>query len=324
MLSILSNVGYRRVISVAMVCAAMQIFAAYGQDTVDSAGERVAVTSAPETTPGEILQFSFDRTPWRDVIEWLAESADLALHIEELPTGSFTYSDPNSFTSQEAIDRINLFLLPRGFTLVQSGKLLSVINLSDPRGQQQLDTLARLITLDQLEEANDHTVVKCIFPLADLDAEDAVEELSVLNLMTTPAVFARTNQLMITDTAGKLKNVKQILDAFEPHELDNGTVVKSFTLENVDAEDILIVARPHLGLATGEMIGIDVSLSADTKGKNDLRYGDRRQGGTNRKAHRDYRPAEDKHLIRRCRTSDSCGNGRQCRHCLRCPADSVI
>lgn len=30
----------------------------------------------------------------------------------------------------------------------------------------------------------------------------------------------------------------------------------------------MLVARPHLGLATGEMIGIDVSLSADLQGKN--------------------------------------------------------
>ena len=110
--------------------------------------------------------------------------------------------------------------------------------------------------------------MKCIFPLGELDAEDAVDELSALKLMLPPAVFSKTNQLMITDTARKLKNVKTIIDAFKPYELDNGTVVRSFTLEHVDAEDILVVARPHLGLATGEMIGIDVSLSADVLGKN--------------------------------------------------------
>jgi type II secretory pathway component GspD/PulD (secretin) len=73
---------------------------------------------------------------------------------------------------------------------------------------------------------------------------------------------------MIIDTVEKLKSVKAILDAFEPASLDNGTVMKNFALQNVAAEDILVVARPHLGLATGEMIGIDVSLSADPQGKN--------------------------------------------------------
>ncbi|MBP87874.1 MAG: general secretion pathway protein [Planctomycetaceae bacterium] len=206
--------------------------------------------------------------PWRDVIKWVAEKSDLALHVGALPTGSFTYSDPRAFTHQEAIDRINLFLLPHGFTLVRSGKLLSVINLGDPRSMQQLDALAKLVTVEQLDQLHSHDVVKCIFPLGDLKAEDAVEELTALKLMTTPAVFSRTNRLMITDTAEKLKNVKAILDGFQPGALDNGMVMKSFELKHAEAEDILTVARPHLGLATGEMIGIDVSLSADLQGKN--------------------------------------------------------
>lgn len=213
------------------------------------------------------VRFSFSGVPWRDVISWIAEEADLALHVDGVPSGSFTYSDPDSFTHQGAIDRINLFLLPQGYTLVRSGNLLSVINLTDPRSLEQLDALADLIKIDSLESRKNHDVVKCLFPLGALSAEDAVEELSAIKLMMTPAVFSKTNQLMITDTVAKLRNVKAILDSFEPSTLDNGTVIKTFPLKHVDAEDILVVARPHLGLATGEMIGIDVSLSADLQGK---------------------------------------------------------
>lgn len=213
------------------------------------------------------VRFAFAGVPWRDVIDWIAEEAGLALHVDGVPTGSFTYSDPSSFTHQEAIDRINLFLLPQGYTLVRSGNLLSVINLSDPRSLQQLDALAELIGADELDDRKNHDVVKCLFPLGALSAEEAVEELGAIKLMMTPAVFNKTNQLMITDTVAKLKNVKAILDSFEPSKLDNGTIVKSFALRHVDAEDVLMVARPHLGLATGEMIGIDVSLSADLEGK---------------------------------------------------------
>jgi len=223
----------------------------------------MAATKVEERT----LQFSFDRMPWRDVIDWLATSSNLALHVGQLPTGSFTYHDTSSFTPQEALDRINLFLLPEGFTMIRSGQLLSVIDLSDPRSMKQLDSLARLVTVEQLVTLSDHDVVKCIFPLGELNAEEAVEELSALQLLSTPSVFSRTNQLLITDTAGKLKSVRAILNAFQPRTLNNGTVVKTFLLQHVDAEDILVVARPHLGLATDEMIGIDVSLSADLQGR---------------------------------------------------------
>jgi len=214
------------------------------------------------------LKFSFDRTPWRDVIKWLADEAELALHIQDLPTGSFTYDDPAEFTVPEAIDRVNLFLLSQGYTLVRSGRLMSVINLGDPRSLEQLDALAKLVDQSELDKLSDYDVVKCIFPLGELKAEDAVEELSALKLMTKPAVFAKTNRLMLTDSVAKLKSVRVILNGFEAKTLDNGTVMKNFALQHVDAEDILTVARPHLGLATGEMIGIDVSISSDLLGKN--------------------------------------------------------
>lgn len=225
------------------------------------------IAQAPNKQPEATLRFAFDGVAWRDVIRWLADEADLALHVGDLPTGSFTYSDGSAFTPDEAIDRVNLFLVPQGFALVRTGQLLSVINLGDPRSRQQLDAIAKLVTAEDLDELKDQDVVKCIFPLGDIDAEDAVQELSVLNLMTTPEVLARTNQLIIIDTASKLRNVKSILDAFRSDQLANGTVVESFDLQYVDAEDILLVARPHLGLATGEFIGIDVSLSADPLGK---------------------------------------------------------
>ncbi len=218
--------------------------------------------------PNDRVRFSFDGVAWRDVIRWLADEGGLALQVSELPTGSFTYSDPRVFKHAEAIDRINLFLLPEGFTLVRSGQLLSVINLGDQRSMQQLDAMAELVTTDELKDRNRHEVLKCIFPLGDIDPEEAVQELSVMNLMTTPEVLGKTKQLIITDTASKLRSVQSILSAFTPDEMANGTVVESFALKHVSAEDVLLVARPHLGLATGEMIGIDVSISADVLGKN--------------------------------------------------------
>ena len=224
--------------------------------------------NAEAKLPNDRVRFSFDGVAWRDVIRWLADEGGFALQVSELPTGSFTYSDPRVFTHAEAIDRINLFLLPEGFTLVRSGQLLSVINLGDQRSMQQLDAMAELVTIDELKDRNRHEVLKCIFPLGDIDPEEAVQELSVMNLMTTPEMLGKTKQLIITDTASKLRSVQSILSAFTPDEMANGTVVESFALKHVSAEDVLLVARPHLGLATGEMIGIDVSISADVLGKN--------------------------------------------------------
>ena len=224
-------------------------------------------TDASAGSVSDSVSFAFDRTPWRDVINWIADEAGLALHVGELPTGSFSYSDSSRFEIQEAIDRINLFLQPEGYTILRSGKMLSVVNLGDPRSKQQLNALARMVDPDTLGDLPNHDVVRCLFPLGEIDAEGAVAEVEVLNLMVTPEVLSRTNQLLMIDTVSKLRSVKKILDAFQTDEMENGTVVQSFALRHVEAEDVLEVARPHLGLAPGEMIGIDVSVSADIRGQ---------------------------------------------------------
>lgn len=218
--------------------------------------------------PGQpVLRFAFDGEPWRDVIRWLADESGLALQYEDLPPGSITYSDPREFTPAEAISRINLFLLSEGYTMVRSGDLLSVIDVASPRGLQKLDLLARWITIDELPDADRFEVAKCLFPLGKVDAEQAVQELETLSLLSPPEILGATNQILIVDTIEKLRSVQSILDAFDIPEMTDGTVVQAFPLQHVDAEDVLVVARPHLGLATGEMIGIDVSLSADLQGK---------------------------------------------------------
>lgn len=243
----------------------------------EAATTALSLTSVSSLPPGNFgdssegldvgLRFSFERAPWREVITWIAGECDLALQYEALPTGSFSYNDPRSYSQSQAIDRINLFLLPQGFALVRSGQLLAVINLGDPRSMQQLDAMAELVPVEQLAERNRQEVVKCMFALTEISPQDAVQELEILSLMTTPKVFNKSNQLMITDTVAKLLQVRELLSAFKPLVVESSVIMESFALQHVSAEDVLLVARPHLGLATGEMIGIDVSLSTDLQGE---------------------------------------------------------
>lgn len=232
----------------------------------DSAPQADEALGRPEVSGPLRLRFSFSGAGWREVLGWLAEETGMALHVGDVPGGTFTYNDPESFTADEAITRLNLFLIPQSYAIVRRGKLLSVISLADPRSLQQLDALASLTPLDELGQKGDHEVIKCIVPLGDVNANEATAELRPLMLMTTPVVLPRSNQLVITETAGKLRNVVAVLKSMEqPQAVD--VEVRRFDLKHVDLPSLLLVAGRHLGISPNETDGLDISISADLTGK---------------------------------------------------------
>ncbi len=228
--------------------------------------ELAAEPAAADTSPGQ-LRFSFSGAPWREVLSWLAEAGDLALYVDDVPSGSFTYSDSRQFSVDQAVAQLNMFLLPRGYTLVRRGKLLSVISLGDPRSLQQLDAMAEVAQVDRLDQYEEHEVVKCFVSLGEVRASDALDELQPLSLMITPTVLPKSNQLIITETAGKLRSaVKVLRDLQEPEEEEELTL-RRFDLEHVDAETVLMVARTHLGIPEDDTTGIDITITTDLTGQ---------------------------------------------------------
>jgi type II secretory pathway component GspD/PulD (secretin) len=212
------------------------------------------------------LLFRFNRAPWEDVLQWLAESADLAIHVGDLPTGSFTYSDSRSYTPDEAIDRVNLFLIPRGYSMVRSGRLLAVISLNDEVSLRQLDAMAESVNPEDLVERSDHLLVKCLFPLRGVEPEIAIQELSTLQLVREPVILQQSAQVAVIDTVGKLRTVQQILSRLAERTVITGPVTR-FEIGTADVEELLSLIRPHVGLAASANSGTDISLSVDRPGR---------------------------------------------------------
>src|SRR5690606_2978095 len=78
------------------------------------------------------LRFQFRYTPWKDVLDWLAEEAGYSLYFVDLPEGTFNYSsDTKTYTPAEAIDLLNSVLLTKGYMLVRREQILMVINLEN-------------------------------------------------------------------------------------------------------------------------------------------------------------------------------------------------
>lgn len=229
------------------------------------------------STPGDLdkahLRFAFERTPWRDVIEWLAKQAELSVYVGSQPPGSLTYSDEQKYTPDQAIAKINSFLLPEGYTLIRSGRMLSVIGLEDSRRDQLLDSLAEYADLADLDRRGDNEVVKCIFPIAKTDPQAALEEISGLVKLSKPLLMPKSKQLVVMETAARLRIVRDTLKALENPDADAGPV-RRFELEHVSADDILAAVRPLVGIEDENTnVGEEINLSAAADGRQILATG---------------------------------------------------
>lgn len=238
----------------------------------DRASHDATTTDATDGDPGveasdRPLRFSFKGgATWREVLEWLAEQADLALHLDDVPEGTLDYTDTRTYTPDQAIDRLNRFLIKSGYILIRSGNLLSVINLEDAKDRPDLiDVLVGYVPLNELDRHGDYEVVKCLFPLVRMEPTAAVTEFSPLCTLTKPIALTNSKQLLITETAGKLRAIRDIIRTVENPQGDRESV-KEFVLQHISADDLLKAVRPLLGLEEDAVSNDDISVSTDTLG----------------------------------------------------------
>lgn len=217
------------------------------------------------------LRFSFRYQPWEDVLNWLSEEADLSLQSDLVPEGTFNYSDSRAYTPTEAIDLINGVLLTRGYTLVRRGRLLTVMNLED----EIPDVLVEFVPVEKLDQRGEFELLKTVFQLSKMEPSTAEAEIrQLLGPGRTMVVMPQSQQVMVTETAGKLRMIRDVIDRVEnPDKYRTGKVVE-INLKHITAEEVFSLVRPHLGLEEEQLTGEGISLSANAVGTRIFAAGD--------------------------------------------------
>ncbi len=216
-------------------------------------------TSNTESTgPAEKIKFNFSYAPWKSVLEWFAEQADLSLVMDSPPAGTFNYSDRRSYTPEEGLDLINGILVTKGYTLLRRERMLMLLNLEDPIPPSIIDQ----VTPDQLEGKGKYELLSCLFTLTKMAPEDAESELrKMLGPQGSLQVLPKAKQVYITETAGKLRLIKRAIEAVEnPSINEKDENVTTIPLQYVSPGEFLALARPLLGIPENLNAAPDGSL----------------------------------------------------------------
>jgi type II secretory pathway component GspD/PulD (secretin) len=223
---------------------------------------------AVRTKPSDELTINFQAAPWQQVLKWLAEQADLSLQVDTFPTGTFTYRDPyRTYSVAQTMDICNSVLLNKGYTLVRRQRLLIVVDLEQEISADVVRELAELVAPEELESRGEYELLKTLFVVSRMSPEEAEKEINkLLGPQGSVVSFPTSGQLLVTETAGKLRTIQEMIKRTEDPSTARGSTITTVPLKNISAEEVLMVARPLLGLKEGENVSEKLSVSTDTFG----------------------------------------------------------
>lgn len=271
MFDIVARFATRFVFGLLLFLGAQVLWAA--EDVTDKpTAEAASAEVKPIAGAKDRLVFSFRHQPWAEVLDWFAKQADLSLVMDSAPPGTFNYQDTRSYTPAEAIDLLNGVLLTKGYTLVRRDRMVMLINIEDGIPPN----LVPMITPAELSERGKFELVSVVFRVNRLTSEEAEQEVSKLigpqgKVVSLPKV----SQIIVTETAGRMRTICDVLEAVEDPLGAHGDRVRAFDLRNVTPREAMSVIRQLMNIPDDKNATPDGSLRLvlDDRGRRILASG---------------------------------------------------
>jgi type II secretory pathway component GspD/PulD (secretin) len=214
-------------------------------DDIPASASKSGTDDSPAPAGDDVkLTFNFRYQPWQEVLDWFADQAGLSLLIESPPTGTFNYRDSRSYTPAEALDVLNGVLLTKGYTLVRRGRMLVLVNLEDGVPPN----LVPDVPLEELDKRGEYELIRVLFPVWNMTPEQAAEEVQpILGPQGKVVTLPQARQIQVTETAGRLRTIRSIVNAVEQPEL--GTAgLREFKLKYITFDAAMPTLRNMLGI----------------------------------------------------------------------------
>ncbi len=179
----------------------------------------LAVTSTMGATPPDEkpkpaaepkkYSFQFKDVPWDDVLAWYAKTSRLTPILTVKPTGKLTFTPPTpdrQYVLGEITDVLNEAMAPQKLLLIRRLATFVIV----PRDGKVDTALVPRIDASELPQRGKTELVQVLIPLSTLTMEDTVPEMKKL-LTPLGSIRARGNQLMVTDVAGNVRRIYQMV-----------------------------------------------------------------------------------------------------------------
>ena len=206
------------------------------------------------------LRFNFRYAPWKEVLEWFTQQADLSLNTDVYPPGTFNYSDTREYTPTQAIDILNSVLLTKNFSLVRQGRAVTLVDLKDLK-EGIPPYLVSQVTPEELDQKGNSELCSVEFPLDKLTPEEAAAEIKLLlGPQETVITLPKSRQIRVTGTAAHLRAIREVIRRIEDPERLDTAPLQTFDLQHITPAEALGVMRQFLEIPENGFAAPDGSI----------------------------------------------------------------
>jgi type II secretory pathway component GspD/PulD (secretin) len=239
----------------AQEAATPEAVADVAQKVAESAAAQAGQTAPPQSVADNIVAqqadprrftFNFANQPWKAVLEWYARESGLSLNMDQTPPGTFNFTDSRRYTATEALDVINRVLYTKGWLLVKHDNLLVPI---DTDANEVPPHLIPDVSLDELDKRGEFELVRVIFPVWNMTADDAGKQVQLLlgpkmKVVTLP----QSRQIQVTELVHKQKMIRSVIDAGNQ---PGPGGFRPYVLKYISVDSAMPTIRQALGIAGG-------------------------------------------------------------------------
>jgi type II secretory pathway component GspD/PulD (secretin) len=172
---------------------------------------------------GRDTWFTFDHTPWEEVIRiFAAKIGKPLLGFDDLIIGGeLTYENPRSFTKDEAIDELNLLMQDKGYRFVEQEHHIRVLPVSDMPMNVPLDKVYPSVAAFLDADPRDMDYVTVYYQVEDRSASQYVDMFqSALSDYVRIDPMPESNQIRITSIARDVRKFLYLKDLVDLTERD--------------------------------------------------------------------------------------------------------
>lgn len=194
------------------------------------------------------MYFNCTNWEWERVIEVFTERTGLALQpLSDYPPGTVTIYENEPYTIMEGLDKLNMNLAIKGYTLVRKGNQLFLTEIRDLTPQ-----MIETVDPEDLEKRGKYEIMRVTFDLSELDADELERSISARisnrsnrsELLYVPLI----EQITVQETGEVLREIKSWIDVAREEAQKKAPGRRKYILQHFPPDQVLTLARPLIGL----------------------------------------------------------------------------